>query len=33
MANWNRPDEPGLETPSFFLDPSIYIGGGDWRLD
>lgn len=25
---WNRPDEPGLETPSFLLDPSTYVGGG-----
>ena len=24
---WNRPEEPGLETPSFLLDPSTYLGG------
>ena len=27
FLKWNRPEEPGVETPSFFADPSTYIGG------
>ena len=27
LWNWNRPDEPGLEAPSPFLDPVNYVGG------
>lgn len=27
LLQWNRPDEPGLEQPSIFLDPTTYIGG------
>lgn len=25
---WNRPDEPGLQSPDIFSDPTTYIAGG-----
>ena len=28
FLKWNRPEEQGVQTPSFFIDPSTYVGGG-----
>ena len=29
---WNRPEQPGLESPFFLFDPQTYIGGGSAGL-